>query len=345
MMTPLLEAAIAARAPLVDAAHETAFRLLTGFSEGLPQLVLDVYQRCLLLHDYTPGGDPLLTSQALATVRAQLPWLTSAVVKVRDGAPAARNGRVVFGAPGELPDRVLEHGVWYALQLTLHRDASLYLDTRPLRTWAKDRLRGARVLNTFAYTGSLGVAARAAPCGQIISTDANRQFLAIAEASFALNGFDVPRRDVRVDDFFSVVARLKREQALFDCVFVDPPVYAKSDNGVVDLQDGMGALINKVRPLVGHGGALVLVNNAVFVSGAAYQALLDSLCDGGYLSLETRIDVPADCTGYLRVTAPPADPAPFNHSTKIAILRATRKDGRRAEAAIGLPAAGGRTAA
>ncbi len=333
MMTPLLEAAIAARAPLVDAAHETAFRLLNGFSEGLPHLALDVYQRCLLLHDYTPGGDSQLTAQALATARAQLPWLTSAVVKVRDGTAAARNGRVVLGASGDLPDRVREDGVWYALQLMLHRDASLYLDTRNLRAWAKARLRGARVLNTFAYTGSLGVAARAAPCAQIISTDANRQFLAIAAASFALNGFDVPRRDVRVGDFFSVVARLKREQALFDCVFVDPPVYAKSDNGVVDLQAGMAALINKVRPLVGHGGALVLVNNAVFVSGTAYQALLDSLCDGGYLSLETRIDVPLDCTGYLRVAAPPADPTPFNHSTKIAILRATRKDGRRAETA------------
>lgn len=333
MVTPLLEAAIAARAPLVDAAHATAFRLLNGFSEGLPHLVLDVYQRCLLLHDYTPGGDPQLTAQALATARAQLPWLTSAVVKVRDGTAAARNGRVVFGASGDLPDRVCEDGVWYALQLTRHRDASLYLDTRNLRAWAKAHLRGARVLNTFAYTGSLGVAARAAPCAQIISTDANRQFLAIAEASFALNGFDVPRRDLRVGDFFSVVARLKREQALFDCVFVDPPVYAKSDHGVVDLQAGMEALINKVRPLVGHGGALVLVNNAVFVSGAAYQALLDSLCDGGYLSLETRIDVPPDCTGYILVAAPPADPAPFNHSTKIAILRATRKDGRRAETA------------
>ena len=330
MMTPVLEAAIAARAPLIDAAHETAFRLFNGFSEGLPHLVLDVYQRSLLLHDYTPGGDPQMTAQALATARAQLPWLTSAVVKVRDGAPAARNGRVVFGAPDDLPRKVLEHGVWYALQLTLHRDASLYLDTRNLRVWAAEHLRGQRVLNTFAYTGSLGVAARAAPCGQVITTDANRQFLAIAGASFALNGFDVPRGDIRVGDFFSVVARLKREQALFDCVFVDPPVYAKSDHGVVDLQAGMGALINKVRPLVGHDGALVVVNNAVFVSGAAYTALLDSLCESGYLRLETRIDVPADCAGYVRVGAPPADPAPFNHSTKIAILRATRKDGRRA---------------
>ena len=332
MVIPVLEAAIAARAPVIDAAHETAFRLLNGFSEGLPALALDVYQRCVVLHDYTPGGDAGLTAQALATARAQLPWLTSAVVKVRDGAPAARNGRVVFGAPGDLPRTVLENGVWYSLQLTHNRDASLYLDTRNLRLWAKESLRGKRVLNTFAHTGSLGVAARAAPSAQVITTDANRHVLAIAEASFALNGFNVSPRDFRAGDFFEIVARFKREQALFDCVFLDPPVYARGDRGLVDLQVGMGALINKVRPLVGHGGALVLVNNAVFVSGAEYTALLDSLCEGGYLTLEKRVDVPPDCTGYVRVGVPPADPAPFNHSTKIAILRATRKDGRRADA-------------
>jgi 23S rRNA (cytosine1962-C5)-methyltransferase len=98
--------------------------------------------------------------------------------------------------------------VWYALQLTQHRDASLYLDTRNLRAWAKAHLRGKRVLNTFAYTGSLGVAARAAPSGQVITTDANQTVLAIAAASFALNGFTVSPREFRAGDFFAVVSRL-----------------------------------------------------------------------------------------------------------------------------------------
>ncbi len=39
-----------------------------------------------------------------------------------------------------------------------------------------------------------------------------------------------------------------------------------------------------------------------------------------------------DCAGFLktRIGSPPADPAPFNHSTKIAVLRVRRKDGRTA---------------
>ena len=46
-----------------------------------------------------------------------------------------RRGKLLFG---EAPDRkVEENGVWYALDLRMNQDASLYLDTRNLRSgWA-----------------------------------------------------------------------------------------------------------------------------------------------------------------------------------------------------------------
>lgn len=331
----LIAGAIAARAPLVDIEHETAFRLLNGFSEGLPRLALDVYRRALVIHDYSETGDRQLTELALAVARDELPWLTAAVVKVRQArGREERNGRVCLGSAGELPRRVREHGVWYAIELTLNRDASFYLDTRGLRAWARETLAGKSVLNTFAYTGSLGVAARAAPAARVIDTDANRQFLALARASCDLNRFATATRDLRAGDFFEVISRLKREHALFDAVFLDPPFFSVTQKGRVDLQRHMGSLIDKVRPLVGHDGWLVLVNNALFVSGAEYHALLLALCAGGYLDLEALIPVPEDSVGFAatRVGAPAVDPAPFNHSTKIAVLRVRRKDGRRAAA-------------
>lgn len=330
MLNDLLDAAIVARAPLMDPEHQTAFRLFNGFSEGLPTLALDVYQRALVIHDYSETADEGLTKEALELCRAKLPWLTSAVLKFREGHAAERNGTIVFGEKKDLPYKVLENGVWYAINLTLNRDASFYLDTRNLRVWAKENLAGKKVLNTFAYTGSLGVAARAAPAETVLTTDANRDFLAVAERSFATNQFVMRKKDFLPGDFFEIMSRFKSQEALFDCVFLDPPVFSKTEKGTVNLTSGMVGLINKVRPLVGDGGALVLVNNAVFVSGADFKAQLDSLCENGYLQIEKFIDVPEDYCGYTKVGKPPADPAPFNHSTKIAVLRAKRKDGRRA---------------
>jgi len=88
-------------------------------------------------------------------------------------------------------------------------------------------------------------------------------------------------------------------------------------------------VINKVRPLINDGGYLVAVNNALFVSGADYMRTLEDLCADGYLSIAELIPVPLDSTGYPRtvVRTLPIDPTPFNHSTKIAVLRVRRKTG------------------
>ena len=68
------------------------------------------------------------------------------------------------------------------------------------------------------------------------------------------------------------------------------------------------------------------------VSGGDYEAALEKVCSSGYLQVETRVEVPGDARGMVLAGAPAADPAPYGHSTKIAVLRATRKDGRAASA-------------
>jgi 23S rRNA (cytosine1962-C5)-methyltransferase len=54
---------------------------------------------------------------------------------------------------------------------------------------------------------------------------------------------------------------------------------------------------------------------------------LEGLCADGYLKIVELIPVPEDFTGYseTRVGEPVTDPAPFNHSTKIAVLEVKRK--------------------
>jgi 23S rRNA (cytosine1962-C5)-methyltransferase len=217
----------------------------------------------------------------------------------------------------------------------LHRDASFYLDTRELRAWAQRNLAGKSVLNCFAYTGSLGVAARAAPAAEVVHVDKNRAFLNVAKDSYVLNGWPIQRPDFVAGDFFDFVAKAKKAERLFDCVFLDPPFFSTSARGRVDLGEEAHKTINKVRPLVGDGGVLVAVNNALFLAGSAYEATLASLCADGYMKLEEIIPVPPDVVGLVRAGAGdgagwPADPAPFNHPTKIAVLRVRRKDGRRA---------------
>jgi 23S rRNA (cytosine1962-C5)-methyltransferase len=105
-------------------------------------------------------------------------------------------------------------------------------------------------------------------------------------------------------------------------VILDPPFFSTTSRGTVDLERHMVRLINKARPLVNNGGQIVAVNNAVFLSGQAFMDSLHALCNDGYVSIDSRIDIPEDCIGYPETITTPQliSPAPFNHSTKIAVL-------------------------
>jgi len=330
LIIPLLEKAAAARELLIDAGHKTAFRLFNGFSEGCPDLVVDLYAATAVLNNYaeSPGQGLALVHAAQVFLQARFPWLRAGIVKTRNSlSMEEKRGKLLFGAA---PDRkVQEHGVWYAIDLYMNRDASLYLDTRNLRQWLLQHLRGKTVLNTFAYTGSLGVAACAGGASRVVQMDLNRAFLNLAKTSYTLNGFPINKTDFIAGDFWAQVNRLKRADEGFDCVLVDPPFFSTTPKGTLDLNTDSARLINKVRPLINDGGWLVSINNALYVSGKEYLKALEALCADGYLRIAELVPVPEDFSGYAqtRTGAPITDPAPFNHSTKIVVLEVRRKKG------------------
>ncbi|HQX09255.1 MAG TPA: class I SAM-dependent methyltransferase [Thermoflexales bacterium] len=327
-LVTFVERAVSARAGLIDIRHESAFRLFNGFYEGCPDLAIDVYATTLLVHNYAANVELGAAAARVAAARARemLPWLTAVLIKTRNSSvQAERNGVLLDG--GLIATRIREGGTRYALDLTLNRDASLYLDTRNLRAWAQAELKGMSVLNTFAYTGSLGVAALAGGAARVVQLDLNGYFLNVAKTSYTLNGFPIRKADFIADDFFPALTRLNRTGEQYDCVFLDPPFFSVTPKGVVDLEKSFTRLINKARPLVRDGGRLIVINNALFTSGAEVMHDIEALAADGYLAVEALIPVPEDFTGYAgtRVAGPPVDPAPFNHPTKITILRVRKK--------------------
>ena len=327
-LTTRLESALAARAGLFGPENNAAFRLFAGFYEGWPDLVADLYATTLVLYDYIKDKQDGKTSLAIAKdfFLANLPWINCVVIKIRNTSNLqARKGVVCFGSsPSEF---IIENGVSYAIDLLINQDASFYLDNRNLRAWLIDNGANWQVLNTFAYTGSLGVAALAGGAKWVIQTDRSSKFLGLARRSAMASHLDLGKMKLRQADFFTQVARLKRSGELFDCVILDPPFFSSTSKGIVDLVKQSNRLINKVRPLVKDGGLLIIINNALFLSGKDFLQGLETLCQDGYLSIDKMITIPEDITGYPQtiINSPPADPSPFNHPTKIVIMKAKRK--------------------
>lgn len=317
-----------ARRDLIDPDHQGALRLFNGFLEGQPELALELYARTLVIYDYAdnPQAGAAQVQAARDWASRRLDWLGCMLVKTRRSPSLEeRRGRVLWG--GSPARRVREAGIWYALDLQMNQDSSLYLDTRWLRDWLRQNSAGKSLLNAFAYTGSLGIAALAGGAARVLQVDLNRRFLNLAKESYTLNGFPIHKADFIAQDFWSAAARLRRAGVSFDLAVLDPPFFSATPKGTLDLVNDSARLINKIRPLVKHGGRLVAINNALFLSGAEYLQSLESLCAGGYLEIESLLPVPPDFTGFpgTRLGSPPVDPAPFNHPTKIAVLRVFAK--------------------
>ncbi len=319
--------AVLHRQTLLSEPHTTAFRLFNGFLEGYPALSIEVYGRTAVIHDYahdsvSPSQQHDLTDYLLQS----MPWVTNVLWKKRNSASEMeRAGTPMAGSA--LETRVSEGDVTYAINLQLNQDTSLYLDTRNLRTWLRANMLGQSVLNTFAYTCSLGVSAKAGGAIRVLNADINPRFLALGRMSYGANRYAIRKVDFLANDFWPHMSQLVRDKERFDTVILDPPFYSATSKGRVDTEHNFGRLINKVRPLVTDQGSMIVINNALFVSGAEFMADLDNLCSDGYLTVDGTIAVPDDCTGYPPTIAgsPVTDPAPFNHATKIAILKVRRK--------------------
>ena len=305
-----------------DPAHHQSLRLCNGFTEGVPDLAIDLLGRTAVIHDYS---NELIDRMDLVEILSgELDFLQAVLLKRRNGQTAEeRNGILLSGSKTD--DFIEEHHVRYAIDLTMNHDNSFYSDTRLLRKYLLENMQGKHVLNTFAYTGSLGVAAAAGGAAMVLQTDLSEKFLKTAYRSASLNGLTFTRKNFRYGDFFPTVGALRKAQSKFDCVIVDPPFFSRTAKGVIDLANNPLNVINKLRPLAADNGIMIVVNNALYLSGKDFLRHIESICDGIYLRLEELISIPEDFC----YTAPsnssasyyPADPAPFNHPTKIVTLR------------------------
>jgi 23S rRNA (cytosine1962-C5)-methyltransferase len=308
-----------------------AYRLFNGFYESSVDLVIDRYASTLVFFNHTDPPEALAAflPEIQEALLKRLPGVDCVLVKIRRSAdPSFRRGKITYGsAPA---GAILENHVRYALNLQLNQDASFYLDTRELRSWLKTHSQDWRVLNCFAYTGSLGAAALAGSAARVVQLDLSRKFLSLARQTYALNGFTVRDADFLIGDFFNIAGSLRKESVQYDCVILDAPFFSSSSGSSLNIQKDAVRLLNKVRPLVKDGGYLISINNSLYLSGEEYMQTLEKMGEDGCLELTQILPIPEDVAGYPQtiIRRPPLDPAPFNHPTKIAVLKIKNKKNR-----------------
>jgi 23S rRNA (cytosine1962-C5)-methyltransferase len=224
-----LAPALALRQTLGLADGESAYRLVNGEGDGLSGLAVDVYGPYAVVTALSRGlvGHARLLAQVAMQVLPEAGLaLRGAVLKTRlkgsGTTPERAKDDVVGAAP---PEKLIvrEHGVPYEVHLRGGINVGLFTDMREHRAGLARFVRGKRVLNTFAYTGALSVAAARAGAAAITNVDLAAGPLAWARANFALSGLDPAAHRWEVSDVFRFLEAERAGRAAYDVIILDPP--------------------------------------------------------------------------------------------------------------------------
>ncbi len=154
---------------------------------------------------------------------------------------------------------VHENGAKFRVNLHDYLDTGLFLDHRDTRKRVRDLSKGKRVLNLFAYTGSVSVFAALGGAKSVTTVDMSNTYLEWAKKNFKLNKLNYGYHFIKAD----CSTWLQRHKDKYDLIFIDPPSFSnsKSMEGTWDVQRDHVALLKQARQCLAPGGSIIFSNN------------------------------------------------------------------------------------
>lgn len=254
-------AAHESRAVLFDPADTDAHLWIDRHHDGFPDIRVERLAGVALVLDYRDTTDSL-PSAWLDAIDA-VDGVRAIFVQKRPRGGAAGPAQLVSGSAPERFD-VTELGVRYRIDLAASATSSgLFLDQRETRReLLHAQLAGATVLNTFAHTGSLSVAAALAGA-ETMTLDLSKHYLEWARENLRLNGVDPGDHDFIYGDAPEWMDRLHRKGRRFDLVLVDPPSTSTSRKGSKrwSVERDLHALVARAATLASSDGTVYVSTN------------------------------------------------------------------------------------
>jgi 23S rRNA (cytosine1962-C5)-methyltransferase len=318
----VLERAIARRRDLLARLHgegTDCYRLLHGVAEDAPGVALDRYGSLLLLQTFR---EPLAAAavEALRDTACRALGRELPIACNHRGAPPPADFVAHEPSPEALAEHECREGPARFVIRARHRgqDPWLFLDLRAGRAAVQDLAAGRSVLNLFAYTCGIGIAAAVAGARSVLNVDFAQSALDVGLQNAARNGVPAERFAVLRSDCIPVLRQLaglpvqRRERHVrfvaieeqrFDLIVLDPPRLAKGPFGTIDVVHDYQSLFKPCLLALNAGGSVLATNHVPAVgeetwheqlrrcaakAGRPLQALQRIAVDGDFPSFDAR---------------------------------------------------------
>ncbi|MCJ8314880.1 MAG: class I SAM-dependent methyltransferase [Saccharospirillaceae bacterium] len=290
----LLEVSFAKRQNLIAQAiknNTTCYRVFHGTVEGVNGLNIDRYGDLWLIQTF----HQTLTENEITEISQYLKNHHDFAVIYNDRS--GKNSRIGNELSAELNNQAISEQVIFENDIAFTsklrhegQDPLLFLDMRAGREFVQANSKNKTVLNLFAYTCGIGTAAAVGQAKKVINIDFSSFALAAGKKNAQLNDVSSNCEFIQSDVFAALrqYAGLKVSKRgnkklpsypklsarLFDLIFLDPPRFAKSAFGTVDLVNDYQSLFKPAVLSTKKGGTIVCCNNVAKVDRETWFAAL-----------------------------------------------------------------------
>jgi len=204
---------------LTDCDSINTYRLIHGEGDGIPGLIIDIYNKVAVIQSHSQGidRDKELIRQAIKSV------LGSKLEKVHVRS-AEKNEE---SASGEGVIEVIEHGHKFRVDYVSGQKTGFFIDQRENRNLLGKYAEGQKILNAFSYSGGFSIYALKKGASEVHSLDSSKSAIELVESNLEANGLSKENHKSITQDALVYINSAEAKSEAYDIIVLDPPAFAK----------------------------------------------------------------------------------------------------------------------
>ena len=252
-----------------------AYRLVHGEGDGLPGLIIDVYDGTAVMQAHTQGIHFIREALAEDLIRVAGADIKNVYYKsettlsykseARQNAEDGVNGYIIIDGEkvadkadgkaleSKISDVAIENGLKFHVDWLKGQKTGFFVDQRENRALVEKFSAGRKVLNMFCYTGGFSFYAMRGGAKLVHSVDVSQQAINLTKNNVELNFPADSRHEAFCDDAFHYLDKMGDQ---YDLIILDPPAFAKHRKVLHNALQGYRRLNAKAFEKIQSGGIL-----------------------------------------------------------------------------------------
>ena len=259
-------------------------RLVFSESDGLPGLIVDRYNKTLVIQCLSCGAeywrDEIVELLYELTDVERIYERSDASIRKLEGL--ALRKELLKGS--NEPERIgiTENYIKFWVDIYNGQKTGFFIDQKENRNLVSKFCYKREVLDCFSYTGGFTLHALSAGAKHVLSVESSPDAQAIALDNIKLNRISEERVDLTVGDVFRVLRLFRDQNRKFDLIILDPPKFAQTKAQVSKASRGYKDINLLAFKLLKPNGILATFSCSGGISSELFQKIVaDAALDAG----------------------------------------------------------------